>query len=148
MGAVECLYLTLLIDRQHQANYQFRANADDYGAKAFPISGPTSLLVKGHLVKSLASELDSPVFGVSEESAPECDVSTSCDVHELRKLWLIADSVEQGIGDEIRIGEESIFNAVTQHPQSRSFVSEHCVRLRNFIGTFRVSHSALLNLVF
>ena len=55
---------------------------------------------------------------------------------------------EQRVRGEVGPCKEAMFNAVPQHAKSRSFVAQDRVCLRDFIGPFRVSHSALLNLVF
>jgi hypothetical protein len=61
----------------------------------------------------------------SEELALECFVSLLSYIQQRVEFRLISQSVQERIRCEIRMTEESTFNASTQYPECRGFVSQY-----------------------
>jgi hypothetical protein len=68
--------------------------------------------------------LDQRIPRGSEKGLPERSVSVARDGHQLGELRLIAEIVEQRVRSEVRPCKEAMFNAVAQHAQGRSFVTQ------------------------
>src|SRR5689334_8991583 len=95
------------------------------------------------IIEAIRANLAPPAL--AQKPALERFVPPPREVHDGSELRLATHALEQRISDEVGIGKEAILDAVANHPQRRSPVTEDRISLCDLVGRFRIAHAVLLD---